>query len=111
MNKLLVKLLLVFIGFGCSDRTQHENGKASIDRKWWKEGTLYQIYPQSFKDTDGDGFADFRGIIEELDYLRNLGITAIWMNPIFESPMIDNGYDVARLSRHQSTIYTHTHES
>lgn len=62
---------------------------------WWKEGVLYQIYPQSFKDTNGDGFGDFRGIIEKLDYLQSLGITMVWMNPFFESPMVDNGYDVS----------------
>ena len=62
---------------------------------WWKEGVLYQIYPQSFKDTDGDGFGDFQGVIEKLDYLQSLGITMVWMNPFFESPLVDNGYDVS----------------
>lgn len=71
--------------------------KNSIDisRAWWKEGVLYQIYPQSFKDSDGDGFGDFKGVIEKLDYLESLGITMVWMNPFFESPMVDNGYDVS----------------
>lgn len=69
--------------------------KVDIDKKWWKEGTLYQIYPQSFKDSDGDGFGDFRGIIEKLDYLESLGITMVWMNPFFQSPLVDNGYDVS----------------
>ncbi len=64
-------------------------------KKWWKEGVLYQIYPQSFNDTDGDGFGDFRGVIEKLDYLERLGITMVWMNPFFESPLVDNGYDVS----------------
>ena len=50
---------------------------------WWKEGVLYQIYPQSFKDTSGDGYGDFKGVIEKLDYLESLGITAVWMNPFF----------------------------
>lgn len=62
---------------------------------WWKEGVLYQLYPQSFKDTNGDGFGDFRGVIEKLDYLESLGITMVWMNPFFESPLVDNGYDVS----------------
>lgn len=70
--------------------------ESSKDSKtWWKEGVLYQIYPQSFKDSDGDGFGDFKGIIEKLDYLESLGITMVWMNPFFESPLVDNGYDVA----------------
>ncbi len=64
-------------------------------RAWWKEGVLYQIYPQSFNDTNGDGFGDFKGVIEKLDYLESLGITMVWMNPFFESPLVDNGYDVS----------------
>ncbi|RIA10746.1 oligo-1,6-glucosidase [Flavobacteriaceae bacterium MAR_2010_72] len=69
--------------------------KSEISRAWWKEGVLYQIYPQSFKDSDGDGFGDFQGVIQELDYLESLGISMVWMNPFFESPMVDNGYDVS----------------
>lgn len=65
------------------------------NRTWWKEGILYQIYPQSFKDTDGDGFGDFKGVIEKLDYIESLGVTMVWMNPFFESPLVDNGYDVS----------------
>lgn len=64
-------------------------------KAWWKEGVLYQIYPQSFKDTTGDGFGDFKGIIEKLDYLESLSITMVWMNPFFGSPLVDNGYDVS----------------
>jgi len=66
-----------------------------LKKKWWKEGVLYQIYPQSFKDTNNDGFGDFKGVIEKLDYLQSLGITMVWMNPFYESPRIDNGYDVS----------------
>ena len=72
-----------------------EIAKSNTFKKWWKEGVLYQIYPQSFNDTDGDGFGDFRGVIEKLDYLERLGITMVWMNPFFESPLVDNGYDVS----------------
>ncbi|WP_452223896.1 glycoside hydrolase family 13 protein [Lacinutrix chionoecetis] len=64
-------------------------------KAWWKEGVLYQIYPQSFKDANGDGFGDFRGVIEKLDYIESLGVTMVWMNPFFESPLVDNGYDVS----------------
>ena len=89
----LLSILLISIT-SCNEQ---ENTKSipEIDRQWWKEGTLYQIYPQSFKDTDGDGFGDFNGIIEEMDYIEGLGISAVWMNPFFESPLVDNGYDVA----------------
>ncbi|SFI29617.1 glycoside hydrolase family 13 protein [Halpernia frigidisoli] len=66
-----------------------------IDRKWWKEAVVYQIYPRSFKDTNGDGVGDLKGIISKLDYIKSLGINAIWLNPIFESPNADNGYDIS----------------
>lgn len=57
--------------------------------------TVYQVYPKSFRDSDGDGFGDIRGIIEKLDYLKELGIDYLWITPVFISPMNDNGYDVA----------------
>jgi len=63
-------------------------------RKWWKEAVVYQIYPRSFKDSDGDGIGDLKGIISRLDYIKSLGITAVWLNPIYTSPNDDNGYDV-----------------
>ncbi len=66
-----------------------------IQKKWWKEAVVYQIYPRSFKDSNGDGVGDLRGIIEKLDYIKNLGIDVVWLNPIFSSPNDDNGYDVS----------------
>ncbi|MBB6324799.1 oligo-1,6-glucosidase [Algoriphagus iocasae] len=95
MNRIFIISLLGIFLTACSEKVEKQTAEIQIDRQWWKEGTLYQIYPQSFKDTDGDGFGDFRGIIDELDYLQSLGITAVWMNPFFESPMVDNGYDVS----------------
>lgn len=62
---------------------------------WWKDCVIYQIYPKSFRDSDGDGVGDLRGIIEKLDYVADLGVGALWLSPIFASPMIDNGYDVS----------------
>lgn len=64
-------------------------------KKWWKEEVAYQIYPRSFYDSNNDGIGDIRGIIEKLDYLKNLGISILWICPIFKSPMDDNGYDVS----------------
>lgn len=62
--------------------------------KWLDNAVFYEIYPQSFKDTDSDGIGDFPGIIEKLDYIKNLGCTAIWLNPCYDSPFLDAGYDV-----------------
>ncbi len=67
---------------------------ASDERPWWKSAVIYQIYPRSFKDSNGDGIGDIAGITEKLDYLYSLGVTALWLSPIFDSPNDDNGYDV-----------------
>ncbi len=66
-----------------------------MNRTWWKESVIYQIYPRSFKDSNGDGIGDLGGIIEQLDYLKKLGIDVLWLSPIFKSPNDDNGYDVS----------------
>ncbi|MEG3309061.1 alpha-glucosidase [Streptococcus suis] len=62
---------------------------------WWKKSVIYQIYPRSFQDSNGDGIGDIRGIISRLDYLHELGIDAIWLSPVYQSPMDDNGYDIS----------------
>lgn len=66
-----------------------------MKRVWWKEAVVYQIYPRSFKDSNGDGIGDLRGIIEKLDYIASLGIDVVWLNPIYSSPNYDNGYDIS----------------
>src|SRR5215472_2784728 len=62
---------------------------------WWQSATIYQVYPRSFQDTDSDGVGDLRGVISRLPYLAELGVDAIWLSPIFRSPMRDFGYDVS----------------
>ncbi|RNF39053.1 glycoside hydrolase family 13 protein [Planococcus salinus] len=63
-------------------------------KEWWKNAVVYQIYPRSFKDSNGDGIGDLQGIIQKLDYLEELGIDVIWLSPVYDSPNDDNGYDV-----------------
>lgn len=70
--------------------TRHDK----ITKAWWKEAVFYQIYPRSFKDSNGDGIGDLRGIIDKLDYLKDLGVDALWLSPIYDSPNDDNGYDI-----------------
>jgi alpha-glucosidase len=65
------------------------------DKDWWRHGIFYQVYPRSFRDSDGDGVGDLRGIIARLPYLTSLGINAVWLSPIFPSPMADFGYDIS----------------
>lgn len=69
----------------------------SEDKKtnWWKNAVIYQIYPKSFKDSNDDGIGDLNGIIQKLDYLKDLGIDAVWLSPVFKSPQDDNGYDIS----------------
>ena len=66
-----------------------------MDKLWWKECVVYQIYPRSFKDSNGDGIGDIKGIISKLDYLTDLGIDVIWLSPVYQSPNEDNGYDIS----------------
>src|SRR5512143_1442299 len=62
---------------------------------WWQRGVIYQVYPRSFQDSNGDGVGDLRGIIGRLDYLSWLGVDAVWLSPVYPSPMADFGYDVS----------------
>ena len=70
-----------------------------MNKKWWHRSVVYQIYPRSFYDSNGDGIGDLRGVIEKLDYLSDLGIDVIWLSPVFRSPNVDNGYDISDYRR------------
>ena len=72
---------------------EYEKGRKCPE--WLEKAVFYQIYPQSFKDSNGDGIGDFGGIMEKLDYIRELGCTALWLNPCFMSPFMDGGYDIS----------------
>ena len=73
---------------------------------WWKKSVVYQIYPKSFYDSDGDGFGDLNGIREKLSYLEKLGVDVIWLNPIYESPQVDNGYDISNYKKIEPQLGT-----
>ena len=69
--------------------------KPKQKRAWWKESTVYQIYPASFKDSNGDGIGDIPGVIEKLDHIKNLGVDLVWLSPVCKSPQVDMGYDIS----------------
>lgn len=71
------------------------NSKVGAEKEWWQTSSFYQIYPRSFKDSNGDGIGDLNGITEKLPYLKEIGINATWLSPIFKSPMADFGYDIS----------------
>src|ERR1043166_147520 len=69
-----------------------------IEKDWWRRGVFYQVYPRSFQDSNGDGVGDLKGILRRLPYLRELGVDAFWLSPIYPSPMVDFGYDISDYS-------------
>ncbi|MDT2846214.1 alpha-amylase family glycosyl hydrolase, partial [Enterococcus thailandicus] len=79
-----------------------------MSEQWWQRAVVYQIYPRSFQDTNGDGIGDLQGIIRRLDYLENLGIDAIWLSPVYQSPNDDNGYDISNYEEIMSEFGTMT---
>lgn len=88
--KSLIVILLIF-SLSCSKEKNYSVGNTS----WWKETVFYEIYMPSYKDSNGDGYSDFRGLTSTLDYINDLGIKGIWLTPFLESPKVDNGYDVS----------------
>jgi alpha-glucosidase len=68
---------------------------ATSDDDWWRRAVIYEVYPRSFADTNGDGIGDLNGITEHLDYLEDLGVDAIWITPFYPSPQVDFGYDIS----------------
>jgi oligo-1,6-glucosidase len=96
-SPVLFLAALVTLLFSCNQGAteKKENPVATGDHKWWKEAVVYQLYPRSFKDSDGDGIGDLKGIISKLDYIKSLGVDAVWLNPIYSSPNDDNGYDIS----------------
>lgn len=69
--------------------------RSKADQDWWKHAVFYQVYPRSFKDSDGDGVGDIKGIIEKVNHFKDAGVDAIWLSPIYKSPQVDQGYDIS----------------
>jgi oligo-1,6-glucosidase len=102
MKKFITICSMLAMILSCGDNHSARTGANSTradsisgDRKWWKEAVVYQIYPRSFKDANGDGIGDLKGILSKLDYIKSLGVDVIWLNPIYSSPNDDNGYDIS----------------
>ncbi|MEQ1675706.1 MAG: alpha-glucosidase [Chitinophagaceae bacterium] len=95
IQKLSLYLFFAAAIISCKTKDKPASNTITSDRKWWKEAVVYQIYPRSFQDSDGDGVGDIKGIISRLDYIKSLGIDAVWLNPVYESPNKDNGYDIS----------------
>lgn len=93
MKKILAATLAVVTLISCNNKKQESKNETKKD--WWKEAVVYQIYPRSFKDSDGDGIGDLKGITSKLDYVKSLGVDLVWLNPVFSSPNYDNGYDIS----------------
>jgi oligo-1,6-glucosidase len=92
---LAITVLTGLCCYAAAQAQQPVTGENPAGHKWWKEAIVYQIYPRSFKDSNGDGVGDLKGILSKLDYLKSLGINVIWLNPVYASPDFDNGYDVS----------------
>ena len=93
--QIIATFLTVVLFNACKSSPKKEETIAASKTDWWKEVVVYQIYPRSFKDSDGDGVGDLKGIISKLDYVKSLGVDAVWLNPIYTSPNDDNGYDIS----------------
>ncbi len=100
-KRFLYLAICISIITSCKLMSKKEEGKGDSrytgipGRKWWKEAIVYQVYPRSFKDDNGDGVGDLKGIISKLDYVKSLGVDVVWLNPVFTSPNADNGYDIS----------------
>ncbi|WP_299672080.1 alpha-glucosidase [uncultured Polaribacter sp.] len=102
MKAVVPFLLCLLLISSCNSKTI----SGSSDKTWWKETVFYEIYMPSYKDSNGDGYSDFKGLTSKLDYIQNLGIKGLWLTPFLQSPKVDNGYDVSDYYKIDSTYGT-----
>src|SRR5271156_1693363 len=100
VRRLLLKfhsfaVIALLLSYSLRSEGRIPQGAEGSAKPWWQTAVVYQIYPRSFLDTNGDGIGDLAGITAKLDYLQGLGVDALWLNPIYQSPQIDTGYDIA----------------
>ncbi len=100
MKFLKPALLILIVCCITSCKTEKDGNK---ERTWWKESVFYEIYMPSYKDSNGDGYSDFKGLTSKLDYIQSLGVKGIWLTPFLQSPKVDNGYDVSDYYKIDST--------
>ncbi|HUV69565.1 MAG TPA: alpha-glucosidase [Terracidiphilus sp.] len=86
---------MVAVGQTAAAKADPSNATQTAERDWWKNAVIYEVYPRSFQDSNGDGIGDLNGITERLDYLKTLGVDAIWLTPVYPSPQVDFGYDIS----------------
>ena len=98
MKRQMLAAALVMLGASLATVAQ-TNGLDAAGHAWWQHAVFYEIYPRSFADSNNDGVGDLKGITSKLDYLRELGVNAIWITPCFPSPQVDFGYDVSEIGR------------
>ena len=97
ISMVVAAVIIIIVSPRCEkekEKEKEKGGEKSFDDSMFKGAVFYQVYPRSFKDSNRDGVGDIKGIIEKLDYFKELGVQVLWLNPIYKSPMIDNGYDI-----------------
>lgn len=99
---VVVKIAFI-LSVGLVGILAHKHQSKELDAKynWWQHEVFYQIYPRSFQDSNGDGIGDLQGITSRLQYFKDTGITSVWLSPIYESPMVDFGYDISNYTNIQ----------
>ncbi|XP_018319883.2 maltase 1-like [Agrilus planipennis] len=95
MSVLIIVILLTTLFQSLIEAEIIYNGSSTAKDEWWKHATFYQVYPRTFKDSDGNGLGDLNGVISKLPHLVNAGVNAAWFSPIFKSPGVDSGYDIS----------------